>query len=153
MFVHRFYYENTVPQWFIYNRRVWKNLQTVVNEKLSKDYTRHLIVTGMMDMCHLVERANKTHPIFLSLPWSIAVPKYIWKLDYDVDRKNGTVYIGLNNPYKTIDMDVFFCEAMPCPTKLLRKNAFRTELLFCCTKEDFERTHGAIDSVVYEDIA
>lgn len=97
-------------------------------------------------------------PLYLDLPESIPVPLFYWKLYYDLDEDDGVVYIGLNNPYKDIDEDVYICPNI-CPggfkTNAKKPHANKDEpdanngLVYCCTKKDFEQVYGQLDPIVF----
>lgn len=71
-------------------------------------------------------------------------------MDYDLDRKSGTVYIGVNNPYKKINHSVHICDTIPCPGRDLSKIQKKTKLFYCCSKESFEKNVGYFDSIIYK---
>lgn len=158
-----FYYANVAPQWQIFNGNMWADLEQSTRTKLDQDSgkSRHIIITGTYDVCTLADVDDVQQPLYLDLPGSITVPLFYWKLYYDVDTADGIVYIGLNNPYKTIDDSVFICPNI-CPDGYhgrgyLDKGSENDDpepdanngLIYCCTKESFENVYGKLDPIVY----
>jgi len=181
---YRFYYANVAPQWQIFNGKLWADLEQSTRSKLSKNNgtSNHVIViTGTYGACTLADVDDVQQPLYLDLPNKIPVPLLYWKLYYDVDTKDGIVYIGLNNPYKKIDDSVYICPNV-CPdgykgrgnrndtdkTVLDRDHWNDTDdtvldsdrrndeepdandgLIYCCTKQSFEKAYGELDPIVY----
>ncbi|XP_060840359.1 uncharacterized protein LOC132921380 [Rhopalosiphum padi] len=158
-----FYYANVAPQWQIFNGDMWADLEQSTRSKLDKDNgtSRHVIVTGTYDVCTLADVDDVQQPLHLDLPDSIPVPLFYWKLYYDVDAADGIVYIGLNNPYKKIDDSVYLCPNI-CPDgyhgRGYQDNGHANDdpepdanngLIYCCTKESFEKVYGELDPIVY----
>lgn len=136
--------------WCIFNKGIWKDLERLFRKTLSRSTDKHMIMTGTFGQSELPDMDLKQHKLFLSLPDKMSVPLFIWKLDWNVNTEVGVVYIGMNNPYKTIDKSVYICNFIPCPGRLTRKS-YSKELLYCCTKDSFEETFGRIDPVVYKE--
>lgn len=145
----RFYYANVAPQWQIFNGNIWAELEELTRRKIEGSNSKHLIVTGTYGSCTLPDIDDVEQPLFLDLPDSIPVPLFYWKLYYDLDLKNGTVYIGLNNPYKEIDDSVYICPNV-CPDGF--DNDANEGLIYCCTKESFEKVYGPLDPIVFQQI-
>lgn len=111
----------------------------------------HLIITGTYKVTKFRDVDGTEQEYYLRLPNKVAVPEYFWKMYYDIGMKSGTVFIGLNNPYRDpIDPKIFFCETMKCPGQLARRKSQR-DLVFCCSKESFEQVYGKIDPVVFDE--
>lgn len=145
----RFYYANVAPQWQIFNGKLWSGLEETIRQKMNDNPSKHLIVTGTYGSCTLPDVDDVQRPLFLDFPDSIPVPLYFWKLHYDLDLDNGTVYIGLNNPYKEIDDSVYICPDV-CPGEF--DNDDNDGLIYCCTKESFENAYGSLDPIVYRQV-
>lgn len=163
MLTYRFYYANVAPQWQIFNGNMWADLEQSTRTKLDQDNgtSRHVIITGTYDVCTLADVDGVQQPLYLDLPDSIPVPLFYWKLYYDVDAEDGIVYIGLNNPYKTIDDSVYICPNI-CPDGYHGRGYLdsgrmnddpepdaNNGLIYCCTKESFENVYGKLDPIVY----
>lgn len=149
---------------------MWADLEQSTRSKLGKeqsDTSRHVIVTGSYGTCTLADKDGVQQPLYLDLPKSIPVPLLYWKLYYDVDKADGIVYIGLNNPYKEIDDSVYICPNV-CPDGYRNdrgqqdndtdgyRNAAEPDandgLIYCCTKESFEAAYGQLDPIVYRQL-
>lgn len=148
----RFYFENTAPQWSIFQEYLWKNLERVIKINLAQSKNKHVIVTGTYGTCTLQDESEIERPLHLAVNQRMTVPLYIWKLSYDLSLKNGIVYIGMNHPYKKVDRNNTICDVILCPGGMLDRRAIDRQLLFCCTKESFEITYGKIDHTVYREM-
>lgn len=148
----RFYYENTAPQWYIFQDYLWKNLERIIKINLSRSRNKHVIVTGTYGTCTLPDDEEIERPLYLAENQHLTIPLYFWKLSYDLKRQIGIVYIGMNNPYKKVDRNDTICEPIMCPGGMLDKRSIDKQLLFCCTKDSFELTYGKIDLTVYREI-
>lgn len=111
--------------------------------------SKHLIVTGTYLTCLLPDRFDIQRPLFLSLPKSVAVPYYLWKLDYDLDAKSGVVFVGMNNPYKLVDDSMYICNVVTCPGTLVQQSKIIL-LFYCCDLESFEKAYGKINPIIYQ---
>lgn len=111
--------------------------------------SKHVIITGTYGVCTLPDVTGVERPLFLSLPNSISVPLYLWKIDYDLDKKNGVVFIGMNNPFKKVDNITYLCETITCPGSMIQQSKI-VLLFYCCTLESFEKTYGKLDPIVYK---
>lgn len=109
---------------------------------------RHLVAAGTHETLTLPDENGEEKPLYLASDERVPVPKYIWKLDYDIDRKSGTVFIGYNHPHNAIDSSLHFCETVPCPGELGKED--NSDLLFCCTKDAFEKAIGHLDYQVFK---
>lgn len=109
----------------------------------------HIIVTGTYKVVTLKDVNGTDREFHLRMPSRLSVPKYFWKMYYDVEMKSGTVFIGLNNPYSKVDPNAFFCETIKCPGQVLRKSSNKSAI-FCCTKDSFEKVYGKLDPMVFE---
>lgn len=143
----RYYYENSAPSWGMFNRGIWRDVETLIRLKMSHAKKRHMLVTGTHDVMVLHDVHRFTHPFYLALPTEMAVPQYIWLMDYNLDDNTGIVFIGRNNPYDALRAKSKFtiCPAIPCPGNLIRRRDYSRDLLYCCTKHTFELAYGAID--------
>lgn len=144
----RYFYENTAPHWSELNNRVWKLLERLFRRNLLRGSNRHMIAAGTHDTLMLPDENGVEMPLYLSTEKRVPVPKFIWKMDYDIDRKLGTVFIGYNHPHDQIDESLHFCETVPCPGELGKED--NSELLFCCTKDSFEKVFGIFDFFMFK---
>lgn len=113
---------------------------------------KHLIATGTANLTNLdPQKTDGDRDFALIWPETIPVPVFIWKLVYDVQNKNGTVFIGLNTPFKRSDPTKHVGEKIPCPGSFGRQLP-GLETVYCCTKESFEKAYGPLDPVIFEDL-
>lgn len=149
-FFLRYFYENTVPQWSVFSRGVWREVERLFLRNLHKASGKHLIAAGAVNATYFFpSKTIVQKPFVLQCPESIPVPLFIWRLVYDVQKKKGIVYMGLNNPFKRETPVKRFCEEIPCPGKFARKNT-RVATIYCCSKESFEKSYGPLDPVMFQ---
>lgn len=148
----RYFYENTAPQWFIFNEGIWKDLEKLVRRNLQRSTCNNrLFVTGTLGKSEVYDLNVQKHPIHLAPPRSLTVPLYIWKLEYDINKKRGVVWIGMNNPYRQIDKTVYICDVIACPGSLRRSSFFSKELVYCCEFRSFQRAFGELDPFTFKE--
>lgn len=145
--LHRYFFENTVPHWSELNNRIWKLLERLFRRNLIRGSSRHLIVSGSYGTLTLPDENGVEQPLYLATNERLPIPKFIWKMDYDIDRKSGTVFIGYNHPNIPLDKSLHFCNTVPCPGDLSKQD--NSDLLFCCTKESFEEAYGLLDYYLF----
>ncbi|XP_050420523.1 uncharacterized protein LOC126833309 [Adelges cooleyi] len=143
-----YYYANVAPQWQVFNGKLWSQLENHTRLKLSNDSSRYVIVTGTYGVCTLEDVDGEQQPIHLDPPYRLPVPLYYWKLVYNVDDDDGTVYLGLNNPFMNITDDVYICPNT-CPDGYEGNDA-NDGLVYCCSKEEFEKVYGELDKTLFE---
>lgn len=108
-----------------------------------------MIITGTYLTSKLVDSSGTQHEFTLFPPRSMALPQYLWKLDYDLDSKTGIVYVALCNPYTPIDKIEHICETIPCPG-FEQLSAETRKVVYCCSKEAFDYTYQGFDRLVYD---
>lgn len=124
-------------------------MERIIKINLAQSRNKHVIVTGTYGTCKLYDEEEIERPLYLAVNYHITVPLYVWKLSYDLELKNGVVYIGMNNPYRRVDRNNTICDVILCPGGMLERRSIDKQLLFCCTKDSFEDTYGRIDVTVY----
>jgi len=144
---NRFYYANVAPQWQIFNGQLWAEVEDIVRQNMDEEPSDYLIVTGTYGSCTLPDVDGVQRPLFLDWPdGGIPVPMYYWKMHYDFELDDATVYVGLNHPYAEIDDSVYICPDI-CPGQF--GSDADDGLVYCCTKESFENVYGPLDPIVY----
>lgn len=145
----RAYFENTVPMWYKFHMIMWRRLQEAIDliliRKISK---RYLVLTGTYGTFGLHDKQIKPRGVYLYLPNTLRVPKFIWKMVYNYDIRKGTVFIGLNTAFQTHIREKRICKASMCPG-FPSRDEFDRAFVYCCSKESFERAYGRIDPYVY----
>lgn len=152
----RFYCENTAPQWQTFNKRTWRIVEKYFRMKLAQDpLSRHIIIAGTYGSYTLPDSENVQQTLYISLkPRGIIVPKYFWKMDFDILQNTGIVFIGLNDPYTRVNNSSYICETTPCPSMF--RNAVRKYktsfqgFVYCCTLKSFEETYGKLDPLKWQ---
>lgn len=110
---------------------------------------RHLVVTGTYGTSTLTDVNGIQKTWFLDEVNSISVPLFFWKLLYNMDDKNGLVYIALNNPFMKIVHDTYICKNV-CPGAFSEIPGFKKKFVHCCTIESFEKAYGKLDSIIFD---
>lgn len=152
----RFFYENTAPQWHIFNKETWRTVEKYFRERLSEEpLARHIIITGTYGSCSLPNNESVQQPLYLSYnPPGVNVPQYIWKMDFNLETNEGLVFIGLNNPYIKVERNSYICKTIPCPLKfkfkLRRFGSVFKGLVYCCTASSFQETYGILDPLKWK---
>lgn len=152
----RFYCENTAPQWQTFNKRAWRIVEKYFRQKLSQDsMSRHIIIAGTYGTSTLPDSESVQQTLYLTLnPPGITVPKYIWKMDFDIVKNTGMVFIGLNDPYSKVNRSSYICKTTPCPRMFRHNLRFHKdcdqESVYCCTSESFEETYGKLDPLRWQ---
>lgn len=152
IFLHLFraYYENTVPQWYKFHMIMWRRMQEAIDViLLKKNSDRFLIVSGTYSTFTLHDKTIRLRSLYLYLPNTFNVPKFIWKLVYNYNTRKGTVYIGLNTAFHTLIKERRMCKASMCPG-FPSSDEFVRAFVYCCSKDAFELTYGRIDPYVYQ---
>lgn len=138
--------------WYEYNDGIWSDVERLFRRSMSKNIYKHVTITGTYGTCLLPNKTDDLNPFHLYPPRGVTVPEYIWRLDYNLDRELGIVFLILNNPYKEVNLKAYICESIPCPGGLKRKSVHSLKgFLFCCTKAGFEKVYGRVDPIVYWD--
>ncbi|XP_044737667.1 uncharacterized protein LOC123299356 [Chrysoperla carnea] len=141
-----FYYINTAPQWQIFNAGNWNDLE-YSTRKFSGDRNVELeVYSGTYDTCQLPDKNGKSTSIYLLLDDNnrpaIPVPKYFWKVLYNPITKEGTAFIGVNNPYFFDNTTDVFCTDVCDQISWVSWNRKNVTLGygFCCDVNEFRKT-------------
>lgn len=144
----RYFFENTVPQWYRFSQGYWRDVERVFRRYMSESESHHVVVSGTYLTSTLPDENGTPQLFYLSLTNQMPVPQYFWKMNYDVNKNTGVVWVGLNNPTTRLNETRFLCEPIVCPAKMQRKT-YHKKLMYCCSKEGFEEVYGRIDPVVF----
>jgi len=159
----RYRFENMVPQWGTLNNGNWRSVESTINQKMDgeQEGNRIIIVTGSHEVCKLASDRNRFRYFYLA-NGKIPVPKYIWKLYFNLNTQDGIVYISLNNPYEVISKSVYLCEnicvnefqdydlggsssSSSSPTRD-RNSGY----IYCCTFQNFINAYGPLHYAVFQ---
>lgn len=139
-----FYFINAAPQWQCFNNGNWKTLEENMRDFASKQKLDLIVYTGTYGISTLPhEETGEETQLFLYVvngeATAIPVPKFFWKFVYDVKSKNGTVFIGTNNPYK--DEKELICYDISESIKWLtwKKDNQVLGYSYACSVEDFRK--------------
>lgn len=150
LYVFRYYFENTAPQWYKFQILIWRKIQESIDKILSrKANLRQLVVAGVSEICTLHDEKVQRRFLYLYLPKVVTVPKFFWKMIYDYKTRKGTVFIGLNTAFNTYIREKRLCQSSMCPGFPNRED-YERALIYCCSKESFEAAYGRLDSHVYQ---
>ncbi|KAG6448780.1 hypothetical protein O3G_MSEX005670 [Manduca sexta] len=145
-----FYFINAAPQWQPFNAGNWNSLEQNLRRRIGQAGYQTTIYTGTFGVTQLRNQQNRLVDIFLHRAsngaMQVPVPLYFYKVAYDANRRLGTAFISINNPYYTANeaRNLQFCT-----DRCRNNNAFnwigwrpdRIDLgySFCCTVDDFRR--------------
>lgn len=100
-----FYFINVAPQWQRFNGGNWERVESGIREFVGK---RNLVVemfTGTYGVLELKDVNGNYQPIYLSYDSNnnsqLPVPKFYYKVIFDVNTHRGIAIIGVNNPHVT----------------------------------------------------
>lgn len=111
-----FHYVNCAPQWTGFNGGNWNDLEVALRLRVHDAGYNTIIYTGTYGVSQLRDEYGDRVDIYLYTDDNnnpvIPVPKYFYKVIYDPGLKQGTAFVGINNPYLSMEgaRDLFFCE-------------------------------------------
>lgn len=139
-----FYYVNAAPQWQCFNNGNWKTLEENLRSFASKQKLDLVVYTGTYGISTLPhEETGEETQLFLYVTSgrdsAIPVPKFFWKFVYEPKSKNGTVFVGTNNPYKS--EKEFICKDISDAIKWLtwKKDDQISGYSYACAVDDFRK--------------
>lgn len=130
---------------------VWKDVERSFRYDMANGQNRQVVVSGTYQVLTLRDLDYVSHPLYFAPSGRMPVPMFVWKMDYNLDTKSGLVYVGLNNPYSWFNITMKICEPVPCRQSLVVRRKYHPAMLYCCTKESFEKTYGELDPIVFEE--
>ncbi|XP_023942776.2 uncharacterized protein LOC112049211 [Bicyclus anynana] len=141
-----FFFINAAPQWQPFNAGNWMRLESNLRRRIAAANYNTVIYTGTFGVTQLRNSAGRLVDIFLHTNNRVPVPLYFYKVVYDANRRQGTAFVSINNPYYTLAeaRNLQFC------TDRCRNNAafnwinwqpdnISVGYSFCCTIPDFRR--------------
>jgi len=153
--MHRFRFENMIPQWNTLSNGLWSNVEQEIQNKLESKPASHrvMIITGTIETCKLFNKEE----IFLASNNKIPVPMHIWKMYYSINKKyNNIVYLGINNPSIDITIPIYKCRNI-CGNKfksndqIYSTNSGRNTMargfstVYCCSIPEFLTAYGNLN--------
>ncbi|CAK1551867.1 unnamed protein product [Leptosia nina] len=144
-----FYFINAAPQWQPFNGGNWNNLEINLRDRIARAGYQTTVYTGTFGVTQLRNSGGQYVDIYLDNTGNnrrIPVPQYFYKVAYDANRRLGTAFISINNPYYSL-AEVRSLQF--CTDRCRNNNAFswlrwqpdRIDLgySFCCTIDEFRR--------------
>jgi hypothetical protein len=134
------YYVNIVPMWSTIKTGNWFKLEEEIRQyagNLSREDSDILIYSGTLGVTTLLN-----HNIYLGSD-ILPVPKWVWKLVYEPNTREGIVFLVVNNPY-TLS---FTCSCVCARTKwtLDWNRADRSKgYVYCCSVNEFRRIFSGL---------
>lgn len=106
-----FWYLNTAPQWQSFNGGNWNSLEVSVRRFAASRRLDLDVYTGVHGQMTMEDIRGKQQPVHLHAEGAIvSAPKFYWKVIYDPLSKQGTAFVGLNDPFiKSVTDDVYLC--------------------------------------------
>ena len=152
-----YYYFNVAPQWQNFNNGNWKFVEIAVRNlaKLQKKTLR--VQTGTFQTLRLSDSK-----ITLGKNSVLPVPLYFWKLVYDKQLKQATVFVVINHPLlKENDIPIIYdlcssesetlCEDLSWNFRT-RKKA-KKGLLYCCSYQSLKKKIPWLENLTTNDAA
>ncbi|CAG9766898.1 unnamed protein product [Ceutorhynchus assimilis] len=133
-----YYYVNAAPQWQSINNANWKSVENTVRI-LAVNYGDLNIITGTFGVLSYNDVNDNLKEIYLGINNILPVPKYFWKVAYDIKTQKGIAFVVVNDPYvKSVNEDVF-CEDICIANGFTKKSwkEISTGYVFCCSVSDF----------------
>lgn len=154
-----FWYLNAAPQWQTFNAGNWNSLEYDVRKLADKRSLDLVVYTGIHQQMTLNDINNNKVPIYMYInntrKYEIPVPRFYWKIIYDTVSKNGTGFVGLNDPYADkITDDMFICDDISKRIKWLswKANKISKGLSYACTVDDLRKAVPSIPKIHVIDV-
>jgi hypothetical protein len=143
-----FYFINVAPQFQPFNGGNWMWLEARLRTRIGAAGYNTIMYTGTFGVTQLRDQAGVLRDIYLHENRQIPVPLYYYKVAYDESRSIATAFVGINNPYYTlqeIQRDLVFCQDHCRGNNAFSWLTWQPDNIafgysFCCTLEDFRRT-------------
>ncbi|GJQ81834.1 hypothetical protein Trydic_g373 [Trypoxylus dichotomus] len=133
---------NAVPQWQTLNAGNWKRLEADLRD-LAAAKGDLIIATGMSEiLSYPHEQTGRQTPLYIyadSRQKAIPVPKYIWKIAYIDQTKEGIAFVGVNDPYFSNAESVKICNDVCSQIRYLHlklEDYTRHGYVYCCEVDD-----------------
>ncbi|GJQ77096.1 hypothetical protein Trydic_g23667 [Trypoxylus dichotomus] len=103
-----FYFLNAAPKWHSFNEGNWLSLEMDIRRFVTSTRQTIQIYTGTFGISTLPhENTGEQIQLFLFVSGdgnrAIPVPQLFWKVIYEPNSRRGSVFLGVNNPYITLD--------------------------------------------------
>ncbi|XP_014372014.2 uncharacterized protein LOC106721566 [Papilio machaon] len=158
-----FYFINCAPQWQLFNGGNWNLLEQNLRTRIGEAGYNTVVYTGTYGVLQLKDSNNQLVDIYLHQDSNnhtqLPVPLYYYKVVYDQAKRLGTAFVGINNPYITLEeaRSLQFCNDH------CRSNSSFTWLgwqpdrvdrgySFCCSIEDFKTVVPHLPNFIVNDL-
>ncbi|XP_013195498.1 uncharacterized protein LOC106138768 [Amyelois transitella] len=146
-----FHYVNCAPQWSGFNGENWNTLEVDLRNHINYANYDTVIYTGTYGVSHLLNKYKQRVQLYLYNDMNnnpvIPVPEYYYKVVYEPSTKRGIAFVGINNPYYTLNeaKEMFFCEDLCRGSKNFSWLGWHPDnpsegFTFCCSVPDFRAT-------------
>lgn len=146
-----FHYVNCAPQWTGFNGGNWNSLEVDLRNHISLAKYNTVIYTGTFGVTNLRNTNGRRTDIYLYTDDNnnpvIPVPEYFYKVVYDAENLRGIAFVGINNPYYTIQeaQELAFCSDVCRQDDRFSWLTWHPDNMaegytFCCTVQDFRAT-------------
>lgn len=140
-----FYFLNAAPQWQQFNGGNWATLEDHLKRYVDRKDINVEIYTGTHGILTFNDVNGEPQELYLASNRNdqrIPVPKVYYKVVIDERNKAGIVFIGVNNPYATMEEiknDYTYCENVMNQVNYIPWNQARPQMgyLYACTISDF----------------
>ncbi|KAK9869334.1 hypothetical protein WA026_003088 [Henosepilachna vigintioctopunctata] len=95
-----YFYVNAIPQWQAINAGNWKRLENLVRESAAAYNENIMVYTGTYGVLSLPDVNDVSTEIYLSKD-KLPVPKFVYKILYSEESKQGIAFVSVNNPFLT----------------------------------------------------
>lgn len=143
-----YFYINALPMWQTINNGNWRFIEEMIRRTASnpKNPLNFDVWVGGIDILSLPDRTGAQKKIYLGINNKngdaiVPVPKLIFKLIYNNKKREGLVFLTINNPYVENDIpsDYLLCNDVCKNFRNLGFGDRRKGFAYCCTIEDFLR--------------
>ncbi|XP_053605913.1 uncharacterized protein LOC128672645 [Plodia interpunctella] len=146
-----FHYVNCAPQWTGFNGGNWNTLEVDLRNHVNYANYYTIIYTGTYGVSSLMNDQYQRVHLYLTEDYNnnqvVPVPEYFYKVVYEPSTQKGIAFIGINNPYYSVNeaVDMFFCPDL-CRGGLdlswlsWHPNNPSEGFTFCCSVPDFRQT-------------
>ncbi|GJQ77098.1 hypothetical protein Trydic_g23669 [Trypoxylus dichotomus] len=141
-----FYYVNAAPQWQPFNGANWNQLEIDTRDFATSRGLDLIVYTGTYGVTTLPhDITNQDIGLYLYVndtSRAIPVPRLFWKVLYEPIRREGVVFLGVNNPHVFDENKDIICTDIcdQYPWLSWQATNITAGYSYCCDVADFRRT-------------
>ncbi|KPJ01440.1 hypothetical protein RR46_08477 [Papilio xuthus] len=158
-----FYFINCAPQWQQFNGGNWNLLEQNLRIRIGAAGYNTVVYTGTYGILQLRDSNNQLSSIYLHRDSNnntqLPVPLYYYKVVYDQAKRLGTAFVGINNPYITLEeaRSLQFCNDHCRSNSSFTWLSWQPDRVdrgysFCCSIEDFRTFVPHLPSFTVNDL-